>query len=584
MEKKVIELEIIEDVDTSGVSAISLVDIPAIEKLWMAFKREEFVEPGAGESEDEFIPRCIAKLVGDEGYETDQAAAICYSTYREKQSAEEFAETYTDYPEAAVNAAKRALAWAEENGWGDCGMGPGKARANQLANREPISEDTIARMSAFQRHRQNSDTPYGEGCGKLMWDAWGGDAGIEWAERKLKSIRKEEMSYDTGTLPPYVDEIPKKKDQFALQGIPLPRGQKVVLQAEDEDYDRGLIVELMPEGGYNVEYWFDTPDNIEPAEIRVDGETITKSGKLVYLGYHPELQTEAFAAGDRPLARIPKEERGRTGSAKNEPGDTKTTRGGIEVSQEVENTLKDKIEEHNKKNPQESQKATLGMLKAVWRRGAGAYSVGTPGKRGMQRSQWAMARVNSFLNILAGNRSGYDKDYNQDNDLLPKGHPKHSEQKMGYYFASEDQQIVVGPAMIPDLEILRKDEKTKLPYYVKFSKEVIQKVAEKFMRETRNHDTNIQHEAKDDAGTYVMETWIVENEEDKANSLYNMDVPVGTWMVKMRVQDPETWKKIKAGELKGFSIEGDFMDKKDYEAYQKDKALYERVIKILKSI
>jgi hypothetical protein len=130
--------------------------------------------------------------------------------------------------------------------------------------------------------------------------------------------------------------------------------------------------------------------------------------------------------GDRPLARIPKEERGRTGSAKNKPGDSTTTRGGVEVSAEVEKTLRDKIAKHNEANPQESQKATLGMLKAVWRRGAGAYSVGTPGKRNMTRAQWAMARVNAFLNILAGNRSGYDKDYKQDNDLLPAGHPKSS--------------------------------------------------------------------------------------------------------------------------------------------------------------
>jgi len=588
MEKRVIDLEIIDDADNSGVSAIAFVDVPAIEKDWMAFKVEQFVDPSAGESEDEFIPRCIAKLVGDEGYDTDQAAAICYSTYREKASAAEFAaETYTDYPEAAVNNAKRALAWAEKNGWGDCGMGPGKARANQLANREPISEDTIARMSAFQRHRQNSDTPYGEGCGKLMWDAWGGDAGVEWAERKLKSIRKEEMSYDTGALPAYVDEIPKKKDKFALQGIPLPRGQKVILQAEDEDYDRGLVVELLEDGGYNVEYWFDEPTNIEPAEIEVDGETITDSGNLVYIGYHPELEKFAAPAsgnkGDRPLARIPKEDRGRTGSVKNEPGDSKTTRGGVEVSQEVEGTLKDKIAKHNEANPQESQKATLGMLKAVWRRGAGAYSVGTPGKRGMTRSQWAMARVNSFLNILAGNQSGYDKDYKQDNDLLPKGHPKHSEEKMGYYFASEDQQIVVGPAMIPDMEILRKDEEGK-PYYVRFSKAVVQKIAEKFMMELRNHDTNIQHDAKDPAHSFVMESWIVENTEDKANSLYGFEVPVGTWMVKMRVQDPETWKQIKAGKLKGFSIEGNFMERGDYLEYQKDKELYDRVIKILKSM
>jgi len=100
-------------------------------------------------------------------------------------------ESYDDYPQAATNNAKRALKWVEENGWGSCGTQVGKVRANQLANREPISEETIARMSAFRRQQENKNTPYGEGCGGLMWDAWGGDAGIDWAERKLKQIRKD---------------------------------------------------------------------------------------------------------------------------------------------------------------------------------------------------------------------------------------------------------------------------------------------------------------------------------------------------------------------------------------------------------
>jgi len=589
MENKIIDLEIIDDLIESGVSAISLVEIPAIERNWLAFAREEFVDPSAGETEDEFIPRCIAKLVGDEGYETDQAAAICYNTYREKASAEEFAaETYTDYPQAARNAAQRALDWADENGWGDCGTPIGKARANQLAKGRPITEETIARMASFARHRQNSDTPYGEGCGKLMWDAWGGDAGVDWASRKLERIRNEEMSIDVSALPVYVDEIPKRKDQYALQGIPLPRGQKVVLQAEDQNYDRGLVVELLTDGGYNVEYWFESPDNIEPAEIEVDGETVTNSGNLVYIGYHPELEKFAAPAsgnkGDRPLARIPKEDRGRTGSAKNEPGDSTTTRGGVEVPDSVEKTLKDKIEAHNEKNPQDSQKATLGMLKAVWRRGSGAYSVGTPGKRGMQRSQWAMARVNAFLNILAGNRSGYDKDYKQDNDLLPKGHPKASEKMSKLYFASEDQRIVIGPAMIPDMVIPRVDEKTKERYAVKFTAATIAKIAEKFMRELRNGSTNVEHDGANGANSYVKETWIVETEDDKANTKYGLDVPIGTWMVAMRVQDAAVWKQIKEGKLNGFSIEGNFMEKEDYEQYKKDREIYDRVVKILKSI
>lgn len=98
-------------------------------------------------------------------------------------------ESYTDYPEAAKENAKIALRYAEENGWGDCGTPVGKQRANQLANGEPISEDTIARMAAFERHRQNSDKELGDGCGRLMWLAWGGDEGIEWAQRKLEQIR-----------------------------------------------------------------------------------------------------------------------------------------------------------------------------------------------------------------------------------------------------------------------------------------------------------------------------------------------------------------------------------------------------------
>lgn len=102
------------------------------------------------------------------------------------------AKTYSDYPQAATNNAKRALAWVKENGWGSCGTPVGKAKAYQLANREPLSRDTIAKMASFKRHQQHSDVPYSEGCGGLMWDCWGGTAGVEWAIRKLKEIDNEE--------------------------------------------------------------------------------------------------------------------------------------------------------------------------------------------------------------------------------------------------------------------------------------------------------------------------------------------------------------------------------------------------------
>ncbi len=98
-------------------------------------------------------------------------------------------ESYNDYPQGAKNNAKRALKWVEENGWGSCGEATGKKRANQIANGEKISRDTIARMASFKRHQQHKDVPYSEGCGGLMWDAWGGSAASTAATLKLKQLK-----------------------------------------------------------------------------------------------------------------------------------------------------------------------------------------------------------------------------------------------------------------------------------------------------------------------------------------------------------------------------------------------------------
>jgi hypothetical protein len=146
-------------------------------------------QPNPNEEKKDFIQRCMSddKMVS-EYKNTDQRLAVCSTTYEELSKVN--LESYTDYPKQATENAKIALRYAEENGWGDCGTPVGKQRANQLANGEPISEETISRMAAFERHRQNSQKKLGDGCGRLMWLAWGGDAGIEWAQRKLEQIRK----------------------------------------------------------------------------------------------------------------------------------------------------------------------------------------------------------------------------------------------------------------------------------------------------------------------------------------------------------------------------------------------------------
>jgi HK97 family phage prohead protease len=132
-------------------------------------------------------------------YTTRENADSAYRAYlaeERENGKEEKADTYNDYPEAATNNAKRAIKYKEENG-STCGTDVGWTRARQLANRERLSRDTIARMASFKRHQQHKDVPYEEGCGGIMWDAWGGDAGINWAISKLEQIdNKKNMIYN----------------------------------------------------------------------------------------------------------------------------------------------------------------------------------------------------------------------------------------------------------------------------------------------------------------------------------------------------------------------------------------------------
>ena len=99
-------------------------------------------------------------------------------------------ESYTDYPQSASNNAKRAIKYKEENGT-SCGTRVGWTRARQLADRKPITRETISRMASFKRHEQHADVPYSEGCGGIMYDAWGGRSGVNWAISKLKEIDNE---------------------------------------------------------------------------------------------------------------------------------------------------------------------------------------------------------------------------------------------------------------------------------------------------------------------------------------------------------------------------------------------------------
>ena len=106
-------------------------------------------------------------------------------------------ESYADYPDGVKSNARKALDYADKNGWGSCGTPVGKQRANQLAKGEAISVETIKRMYSFlSRHEANARKAegYGDGCAKLMYDAWGGLAALGWSRNKLRELGEIEAS------------------------------------------------------------------------------------------------------------------------------------------------------------------------------------------------------------------------------------------------------------------------------------------------------------------------------------------------------------------------------------------------------
>jgi len=137
---------------------------------------------------------------------------------------------------------------------------------------------------------------------------------------------------------------------------------------------------------------------------------------------------------------------------------------------------------------------------------------------------------------------------------------------MGMAFNSQAKQMIfkdnvkyriVAPALIP-MEIYRKDDEDGKEYYVKFTKEEIEKIHSKFMKDMSNKDLfNLEHDTTETVPAYVLEAWIVDNPtKDKAYSSFGIEVPTGTLMVTAQVTDVEYYNHLVDNDQVGFSIEG----------------------------
>ena len=145
----------------------------------------------------------------------------------------------------------------------------------------------------------------------------------------------------------------------------------------------------------------------------------------------------------------------------------------------------------------------------------------------------------------------------------------------------EEKRMLISPALIPEKTIFRHDPQTSSDYFVFFSKATVRKASELYLKHNNHHKATYQHQDRI-SGILTVESWIIEDSKLDKSTLYGYSLPVGTWMVKLSISNDEIWSKIKAGELKGLSIEGYFTNK--FEQMQKKEFTNEEVKTALKEL
>lgn len=128
----------------------------------------------------------------------------------------------------------------------------------------------------------------------------------------------------------------------------------------------------------------------------------------------------------------------------------------------------------------------------------------------------------------------------------------------------EEKRILMGAALVPDKNIYRRDGEEE--YYIYFSKDTVRQASQLFLMRGNQNKSTLEHQAELH-GLSVVESWIIEDEVHDKSRKYDMDLPIGTWMVSMKVNNDEVWNDyVKTGKVKGFSIEGYFKDKLEMSA------------------
>ena len=475
---KIVELQI-DDSSLSGFDATALVENPAIEQDFIAFNKVKMAEL-----------------------------------------------THNDYPQAAVDAAKRGIQLNEENGM-KCATQVGKVRAQQLVNGEKLSLDTIQRMRSFLiRQKGNYELATRRkdytACGYISYLLWGGEAALPWAEKKLRQAGIEFSRFGLYENVGFdFDGVLTTAAGRALAEEEIAKGNKVYVISARENKE-GML-DITNELGIPDQNVYATKNNVQKiAQVRTlnidrfydDNPNVTS--ELVGVGH--KFSVEEYIFESLLIANIP-------AMPTNESPMDEDFEG-----------LEDACE-------------------------AGYKAIGLKMKNGRKvpncvpESQFEI-NVAGLPNYINEASTGDRKKYFEEAEL-----PSILDLKKNK-FASQlaEKQMLVGPLMTPNKLIPRVDNITGEEYEVFFSADTIEKIAYKMMQDKLLDKVNIEHDEKQPVNdVYLVETWIVKDPEHDKSTLYGFKPITGQWFGIYRIGDGRVWNEyVKTGKVKGFSVEGFF--------------------------
>tara|TARA_R100000935_G_scaffold52814_1_gene80239 strand:- start:553 stop:1149 length:597 start_codon:yes stop_codon:yes gene_type:complete len=148
----------------------------------------------------------------------------------------------------------------------------------------------------------------------------------------------------------------------------------------------------------------------------------------------------------------------------------------------------------------------------------------------------------------------------------------------------KEKKILLGALLIPNKPIYRSGEDGE--YYIFFSKDTIVKASQMYLKNGYQNNSTLEHKEALN-GLTLVESWIVESETQDKSRKYGLNVPVGTWMGAVKVNNDEIWQEyVKTNKVKGFSIEGYFADKMERpkESIKEEMEIDNKILEKIKDI